>query len=215
METSRGTSKLFNGPEAFTPDGEFILGESGGRVLGGRRVLRTRLAGAGGMGWQMADGSSTASPASTCGTGHPPLRPPVPQPGLRAGARDRGLLDLLRHQVPQPRAAGGAAAEALAGLPRLAELGAWFGEKSGWERANWFDPNAAPATRRCGRTAGPASTGRPRSMPRRGTREGAGLFDESSFAKIEVRGPGRPRPVAAAVRERRRPPVGRSPTPRC
>ena len=27
--------------------------------------------------------------------------------------------------------------------PRLAELGAAFGEKSGWERANWFEPNAA------------------------------------------------------------------------
>src|SRR2546430_1856965 len=26
---------------------------------------------------------------------------------------------------------------------RLAELGAVFGEKSGWERANWFEPNAA------------------------------------------------------------------------
>src|SRR5207253_781853 len=27
--------------------------------------------------------------------------------------------------------------------PRLAELGAAFSEKSGWERANWFEPNAA------------------------------------------------------------------------
>src|SRR2546429_4457146 len=26
--------------------------------------------------------------------------------------------------------------------PRLEELGATFGEKSGWERANWFEPNA-------------------------------------------------------------------------
>ncbi len=74
---------------------------------------------------------------------------------------------------------------------RLGELGAAFGEKSGWERANWFEPNAAPATRRCGRRAGRAGSGRPRSAPRhRACRESAALFDETSFAKIEVSGEG-------------------------
>ena len=48
--------KLFNGPEAFTPDGEFILGESdvpGFWVAAG--FCAHGLAGAGGMGWQMAE----------------------------------------------------------------------------------------------------------------------------------------------------------------
>jgi 4-methylaminobutanoate oxidase (formaldehyde-forming) len=69
--------------------------------------------------------------------------------------------------------------------------GAVFGEKSGWERVNWYASNAA---------AGDESL-RPRGWAgmhwspaigaeHRACREAAALFDESSFAKLEVRGPG-------------------------
>ena len=72
-----------------------------------------------------------------------------------------------------------------------AEHGAAFGEKSGWERVNWYESNAA---------AGDESL-RPRGWAgmhwspaigaeHRATRERAGLFDESSFAKLEIAGPG-------------------------
>ena len=75
--------------------------------------------------------------------------------------------------------------------PWHAEHGAAFGEKSGWERVNWYESNAA---------AGDESL-RPRGWAgmhwspaigaeHRATRERAGLFDESSFAKLEVAGPG-------------------------
>ena len=75
--------------------------------------------------------------------------------------------------------------------PILEGLGASFGEKSGWERPNWFDSNAA---------AGDEGL-RPRGWagehwsPAIGaealaTRQAAGLFDETSFAKIEIVGPG-------------------------
>jgi 4-methylaminobutanoate oxidase (formaldehyde-forming) len=96
--------------------------------------------------------------------------------------------------------------ERLAGRPlrmspaygRLADLGAEFGEKSGWERPNWFAPNAAdPAFG--GEAALEAL--RPRgwageiwhpaiAAEAMATRTRAALFDESSFAKIEVSGPG-------------------------
>ncbi len=55
METAE-VRKLYNGPEAFTPDGEFILGESavpGFWVAAG--FCAHGLAGAGGMGWQVAE----------------------------------------------------------------------------------------------------------------------------------------------------------------
>jgi 4-methylaminobutanoate oxidase (formaldehyde-forming) len=74
---------------------------------------------------------------------------------------------------------------------RLAELGAVFGEKSGWERANWFEPNAARGEESlrprgwAGRHWSPAI-----GAEHRACREAAALFDESSFAKIEVDGPG-------------------------
>jgi 4-methylaminobutanoate oxidase (formaldehyde-forming) len=75
--------------------------------------------------------------------------------------------------------------------PRLQELGAVFGEKSGWERANWFEPNAAGGDESlrprgwAGRNWSPAI-----GAEHRATREAAALFDETSFAKIEVSGPG-------------------------
>src|SRR2546428_5127185 len=74
---------------------------------------------------------------------------------------------------------------------RLQELGAAFGEKSGWERANWFEPNAARGdeSRRprgwAGRLWSPAI-----GAEHVACRETAALFDETSFAKIEVSGEG-------------------------
>ena len=75
--------------------------------------------------------------------------------------------------------------------PRLSELGAAFGEKSGWERPNWFEPNEAAGDESlrpggwAGRLWSPAI-----GAEHRATRETAALFDETSFAKIEIAGPG-------------------------
>jgi 4-methylaminobutanoate oxidase (formaldehyde-forming) len=73
--------------------------------------------------------------------------------------------------------------------PRLEELGAAFGEKSGWERPNWFEPNAQRGDESlrprgwAGRLWSPAI-----AAEHVATREAAALFDETSFAKIEVSG---------------------------
>jgi 4-methylaminobutanoate oxidase (formaldehyde-forming) len=75
--------------------------------------------------------------------------------------------------------------------PRLADLGAAFGEKSGWERANWFEPNGTRGDQSlrprgwAGRLWSPAI-----GVEHMACREAAALFDFTSFAKIEVRGRG-------------------------
>ena len=89
---------------------------------------------------------------------------------------------------------------------------------------NWFEPNAddragaaGPRSRPAGpRLGGPALVAR-RSRRRRSRRGSAArLFDETSFAKIEVIGQRRGGVPRAAVRERgRRPGRARSSTPRC
>jgi 4-methylaminobutanoate oxidase (formaldehyde-forming) len=74
---------------------------------------------------------------------------------------------------------------------RLRALGAVFGEKASWERPNWFEPNAAaghPGRRPrgfAGRFWSPAI-----EAEHVATRERVALFDETSFAKFEVVGPG-------------------------
>src|SRR5204863_1245891 len=66
-----------------------------------------------------------------------------------------------------------------------------FGEMSGWERPNWYSSNedrSLEKLRPRGWAGRHCSTAIPAEHLR--TRERAGLFDETSFAKIEVSGPG-------------------------
>ena len=76
---------------------------------------------------------------------------------------------------------------------RLAGLGAVFGEKNGWERANYFEPGTAG--RRLGADQRRWGWRRPAFFEAVGAehaavRERAGLFDFTSFGKIDVSGPG-------------------------
>jgi 4-methylaminobutanoate oxidase (formaldehyde-forming) len=73
---------------------------------------------------------------------------------------------------------------------RLTELGAVFGEKGGWERVNWFESNVddGDESQRPDGWAGrlwSSAIG----AEHRACRERAALFDETSFAKLEVVGP--------------------------
>jgi len=184
---------LINGPEAFTPDGEFILGESdvpGFWVAAG--FCAHGIAGAGGMGRLMAEWITEG------------------QPGLDAWAMD------LRRFGPQYRSRGYTLHRATevyatyydvkypgherkAGRPlrvspvyaRLEARGAAFGEKGGWERVNWFESNSYGGDQSlrpdgwAGQLWSPAI-----GAEHTGCRQRAALFDETSFAKIEVTGPG-------------------------
>ena len=188
-----GVSRIINGPEAFTPDNEFILGES---EVGGFFVAAGfsahGIAGAGGIGRQVA---------SWIVDGQPELD--LWKMDIRRfGAQYRSQAYTLARSIenyatyydihyPNEERVAGRPLRTAPTYEQLAALGAAFGEKSGWERPNWFEPNAA---------AGDEAL-RPRGWagehwsPAIGaealaTRTAAGLFDESSFAKLEISGPG-------------------------
>ena len=76
---------------------------------------------------------------------------------------------------------------------RLQELGAVFGEKFGWERVNYIDPGKP--SRRMGEDQRKWGWTKPPYFERLrqehvGTRQNAGLYDLTSFGKIDVKGPG-------------------------
>ena len=76
---------------------------------------------------------------------------------------------------------------------RLQEMGAVFGEKFGWERVNYFEPEQP--WRRMGADQRKWGWKQPPYFERVGkehqaTRERVTLFDLTSFGKIEVSGPG-------------------------
>jgi glycine cleavage system aminomethyltransferase T/glycine/D-amino acid oxidase-like deaminating enzyme len=185
--------RLVNGPEAFTPDGEFILGESDVRgfwVAAG--FCAHGLAGAGGMGRLVAEWIVEGVPSLDV------WEMDSRRFGRHYTSREYTLARTLEvystyYDVKYP------GQERRAGRPlrvsptyeRLRELGASFGEKSGWERANWFETNGERGEESlrprgwAGEIWSPAI-----GAEHRACREAAALFDESSFAKIEVSGPG-------------------------
>jgi glycine cleavage system T protein len=185
--------KLINGPEAFTPDNEFVLGESSVRgfyVAAGFCVHG--IAGAGGMGRAMAEWIIDGEPSLD-----------LWKMDLRrfgAAYQDRAYTLVRTVEVystyydihyPNEERQAGRPLRVSPTYQRLSELGASFGEKSGWERPNWFEPNAAAAWEL---TRPPGWAGHHWSASiaaeHRATRERAGLFDETSFSKIEIGGPG-------------------------
>ena len=185
--------RLINGPEAFTPDGEFILGPSDVRgfwVAAG--FCAHGLAGAGGMGQLVAEWIVEGTPSLD--VWHMDSR--------RFGAAYRSRAYTLARtkevyetyydvKYPGHERRAGRPLRVSPAYTRLCELGAAFGEKSGWERANWFEPNAARGDESlrprgwAGKLWSPAIGAEHLAF-----RETAALFDESSFAKIEVAGVG-------------------------
>jgi 4-methylaminobutanoate oxidase (formaldehyde-forming) len=215
-----GVSRIINGPEGFTPDNEFILGESEVRgffVAAG--FCAHGIAGAGGIGRQVASWIVDGEPELDLW--HMDIRR---FGGAHWRSREWTLARTTEvystyydiHYPNEERQAGRPLRVSPA-YDRLSALGAVFGEKSGWERANWFEPNADDPrwggretleARRPGGWAGqhwsPAIAAEALA-----TRQAVALFDETSFAKIEVAGSG-----AAALLDRLCPnevdgPVGR------
>ena len=190
-----GVSRMINGPEAFTPDNEFMLGESEVRgffIAAG--FCAHGIAGAGGIGRQMATWIVEGEPELDLWK----------MDIRRFGGHYRSQAFTLARTIevyqtyydihyPNEERQAGRPLRLSPAYPRLVELRAAFGEKSGWERPNWFAPNGADrpdleALRPrgwAGQHWDPAI-----GVEALATRQAAGLFDETSFAKIEVSGPG-------------------------
>jgi glycine cleavage system aminomethyltransferase T/glycine/D-amino acid oxidase-like deaminating enzyme len=186
-------TRLINGPEAFTPDNEFLLGESEVRgffVAAG--FCAHGLAGAGGLGKAMAEWIVAGEPAMDLWE----------MDVRRFGAHYRSpryTLERTREVYETYYDIKYPGHEREAGRPlRVSSAYAWhrdhgaaFGEKSGWERVNWYESNAPAGDEElrprgwAGRLWSPAI-----GAEHIACRERAALFDESSFAKIEVAGPG-------------------------
>jgi glycine cleavage system aminomethyltransferase T/glycine/D-amino acid oxidase-like deaminating enzyme len=192
MEDVRVT-RLINGPEGFTPDNEFCLGESEVRgffVAAG--FCAHGLAGAGGLGKAMAEWIAAGEPAMDLW--EMDIR--------RFGAHYRSPAYTLKRtrevyetyydiKYPGHERQAGRPLRVSSAYAWHREHGAAFGEKSGWERVNWYEVNAAAGDESlrprdwAGKLWSPAI-----GAEHAACREAAALFDESSFAKIEVSGPG-------------------------
>jgi 4-methylaminobutanoate oxidase (formaldehyde-forming) len=185
--------KLLNGPEGFTPDGEFLLGPTSVKGFWVACAFCAHgLAGAGGIGKVMAEWIIDGNPEWDM------WRLDVRRFGPNYNNIDyvaaRTLETYTQYydiHYPGEERMSRRNVRVSPTYFRLRDLGCHFGEKMGWERPNWFRKYEELATH------GHEPKGWMRHNWSRAigyehltTRENAGLFDETSFNKFEVKGSG-------------------------
>jgi 4-methylaminobutanoate oxidase (formaldehyde-forming) len=186
-----GIRKFYNGPESFTPDNQFVMGAAPGLdgYFVGAGFNSVGIASAGGAGRALAEWVVTGDATSDLVAVD--VQRFAPFHGNNRWLRSRVAEVLgLHYAVPWPNR------EMETARPfrcsplhdRLAARGASFGSKMGWERPNYFAPGGSS-------TALAYAWGKPPwldwSAPeQRATREAVAVFDQTSFSKYVVDGPG-------------------------
>lgn len=185
-----GLKKLYNGPESFTPDNQFILGEAPGcaNFFVGAGFNSVGIASAGGAGRALAEWIVNGSPTTDLTAVD--IRRFAPFNGNVAWLHDRVAEVLgVHYEIPWPNR------ELTTARPfrrspvhhLLVAANANFGSRMGWERANFFaPPGEAPDIE--------YSWGKPNWLPwsaaeQISTRTAVTVFDQTSFSKYLLAGP--------------------------
>ncbi len=189
LETA-GIALFFNGPESFTPDDRYYLGEM-------PEVKNLFVAtGFNSIGIQSSGGAGLVL-SQWIKNGYPPMdvngvdiRRIHPFQSVRKYVHDRtveslGLLYAMHWPYRQVETARGVRRSPF--HDKFKALGACFGEVNGWERPNWFAPAGIEPKYEY-------SYGRQNWWPyadaeAKSLKENVVLFDQSSFAKFLVEGP--------------------------
>lgn len=189
MLEKAGIHTFFNGPESFTPDDRYYLGETpeveNFWVCTGFNSIGIQSAGGAGMALaQWMDG------------GEPPfdlwdvdIRRTQPFQNNAWYLRERvsetlGLLYADHFPYRQPETSRGIRRSPI--HEHLKARGAVFGESSGWERANWFaGEGQKPEYEYSWKRQNWFDNARDEHMA---IRENVGLFDLTSFGKIQIEG---------------------------
>ena len=186
-----GIKQMINGPESFTPDGNFILGEAPEvrNFFVGAGFNAFGIASAGGAGWVLAQWAMTGEQPMDLWVVD--IRRFSDLHKDHVWTRERTLEAYGKHYTvafPLEEYESGRPRIVSPLYQRLQRFHAVFGSKLGWERANWFAPEGMPAkdVYSFGRGNWFDAVGE----EHRAARETVALFDQSSFAKFEMRGPG-------------------------
>ncbi|GAB7543812.1 GcvT family protein [Cupriavidus sp. 8B] len=185
-----GIKTFFNGPESFTPDDRYLLGETA-------EVKDLFVAcGFNSIGIQSSGGAGKALAQWVHDRKAPidlsdvDVRRMHPFQSSRSYLHDRttetlGLLYAMHWPFRQFETARGARRSPL--HDRLVAAGAVMGELSGWERANWYAEPGSNA--RYEYSWGPQNWFANSAAECRAVRDAVALFDQTSFAKFMVQGP--------------------------
>ena len=185
-----GIKTLTNGPESFTPDGNFIIGEA--------PELRNFYVGAGFNAFGIASGGGAGMAlAEWAVKGEPPFD--LWSADIRRFGRPHFDTDWVRTRTveaygkhytmawPHEEHDSARPCRKSPLYDTLKAQGACFGEKLGWERPNWFA--TGDETPRDIYSFGRQNWFEAVGREHRAVREAAALFDQTSFAKFALKGP--------------------------
>lgn len=191
LETA-GVKQLINGPESFTPDGNFILGEAPelANFYVGAGFNAFGIASGGGAGMALAEWVAEGEqpfdlwPVDIRRFGRPHADPDW--------VRRRTMEAYGKHYTmawPHEEHASGRPCRRSPLYRVLKDRGACFGEKLGWERPNWFADFAAGEAPEDVYSFGRQNWFDAVAREHRAAREAVTVFDQSSFAKFLLQGP--------------------------
>ena len=186
-----GVKDLVNGPESFTPDGNFILGEA--------PQLANFFVGAGFNAYGIAAGGGAGMAlAQWVHDGQPPYdlwAVDIKRFGKVHGdikwVRERTYEAYAKHYTmawPHEEHTSARPTRTSPLYESLKKQGACFGEKLGWERPNWFADLAKGETPKDEYSFGRQNWFDAVAREHKAVRETAALFDQTSFAKFTLKG---------------------------
>ncbi|MDJ0980174.1 MAG: FAD-dependent oxidoreductase [Kiloniellales bacterium] len=183
-----GIKDIVNGPIAYTPDGNPMVGPafglpnfwlSEGHSFG--------ITAAGGGGWQLAEWMVEGEPTVDM-IGVDPRRFGVVSKNFAKLKNEEAYEHVFIIHYPMEERPGCRPAKAPPCYDRLDAAGAVFGQRFGWERPNWFAP--AGTARKDLYSFRRSNWFEPVGNEVRTIRENVGMIELSAFSKFEVEGPG-------------------------
>jgi dimethylglycine dehydrogenase len=184
-----GIKDIVNGPIAYTPDGSPLIGPAWGvRNLWLNEGHSFGITAAGGSGWQLAEWIVEGEPGIDMMAVDPRRYGPYTSKRYVVQKNEETYRNVFVTHFPDEERPDARPAKTSPIYDKLARMGAVFGQRYGWERANWFAPPGVEAKDQW-------SFRRSNYFEHVGNealqlRLRVGVIDLTPFTKHEVTGPG-------------------------
>ena len=184
-----GIKSIVNGPIAYTPDGGPLIGPAWGiKNVWLNEGHSFGVTAAGGAGWQLAEWIVEGEPTVDMLAVDPRRYGPYTSKRFVVAKNEEAYREVFTVHYPDEERHDGRPAKTSPIYEKLKNMGAVFGQRYGWERANWFAPEGVERQDQWSfrRSNYFEQVGK----ECRNMRERVGMIDLTPFTKHEISGPG-------------------------